>query len=60
VRKDVPEYNKGITMLAKALLSFSENNTEAIFHRSRKQLMEQNQFDLLQIFMNSVTHLQYN
>jgi hypothetical protein len=44
----VPAYNKGITTLAKALLSFIESPSAAFFHRGRKQLAEQNQFDLIQ------------
>jgi hypothetical protein len=60
VRKDVPEYNKGITTLAKALLSFIENPSVATFQRGRKKLAEQNQFDLIQIYNNTILHLQYN
>ncbi len=59
VRKDVPEYNKGITTLAKALLSFIENPSVAVFHRGRKNLAEQNQFDLIQVYNNTIIHLQY-
>lgn len=60
VRKDVPEYNKGINTLAKALLSFIDNPTISTFHRGRKQLAEQNQFDLIQIYNNTIIHLEYN
>ncbi|MCD6068900.1 MAG: hypothetical protein K0S33_3726 [Bacteroidetes bacterium] len=60
VRKDVPEYNKGITTLAKSLLVFIENPSIVTFHRGHKQLMEQNQFDLLQIYNNTILHLQYH
>lgn len=60
VRKDVPEYNKGISTLAKSLLAFIENPTPANFQKGRKNLTEQNQFDLLQIYYNSILHLQYN
>lgn len=60
VRKDVPEYNKGISTLAKALLSFIDNPTIATFHRGRKQLAEQNQFDLIQIYNNTIIHIEYN
>lgn len=59
VRKDVPEYNKGITTLAKVLLSFIENPSAVAFHRGRKQLAEQNQFDLIQVYNNTIIHLQY-
>lgn len=59
IRKDVPEYNKGISTLAKALLAFIENPTAANFHKGRRSLIEQNQFDLLQIYINTIVHLQY-
>ncbi len=59
VRKDVPEYNKGITTLAKALLCFIESPDMATFQRGRRQLAEQNQFDLIQIYNNTIIHLQY-
>ena len=59
VRKDVPEYNKGITTLAKVLLSFIENPSAVAFHRGRKQLAEQNQFDLIQVYNNTIIHFQY-
>lgn len=59
VRKEVPEYNKGITTLAKALLSFIENPTVATFQRGLKQLAKQNQFDLIQVYNNTIIHLQY-
>jgi hypothetical protein len=55
----VPEYNKGITTLAKSLLAFIENPSAANFHKGRKNLIEQNQFDLLQIYNNVIIHLQY-
>jgi hypothetical protein len=60
VRKNVPEYNKGISTLAKSLLAFIENPTATNFHKGRKQLTEQNQFDLLQVYNNTILHLQYN
>jgi hypothetical protein len=60
IRKNVPDYNKGITILSKALYAFVENPSEAIYQRGRKQLIEQNQFDLLQLFNNTIIHLQFN
>ena len=60
VRKDVPDYNKGITTLAKALLAFIDNPTIPTYHKGRKMLTEQNQFDLLQVFNNTLIHLEYN
>lgn len=58
-RKTCPEYNKGITTLAKGLLKFSETESMAVFYRYRRLLMEQKQHDLLQILYNAVLNLQY-
>lgn len=60
VRKDVPEYNKGISTLAKALLAFIDSPAITTYHKGRKQLLDQNQFDLLQVFNNTIIHLEYN
>lgn len=60
VRKDVPEYNRGILTLAKALTNFIDNPTITAYHKGRKQLLEQRQFDLLQVFNNTIIHLEYN
>lgn len=60
VRKDVPEYNKGISTLAKVLLAFIDNPTIPTYRKGRKQLANQNQFDLLQVLNNTIIHLEYN
>lgn len=60
VRADVPEYNKGIQTFAKAVLAFIESPGENTFHKYRKQLIEQRQFDLLQVFYTSIINLQYS
>jgi hypothetical protein len=60
IRKDVPDYNKGINTLAKSLLLFVENPSQGNFHKGRKSLIEQNQFDLLQLFNHIIIHLQYD
>lgn len=60
VRADVPEYNQGIITLSKGILKFIESPTEATFYRYRRLLMEQRQFDLLQILNNTIIHLQYS
>ena len=60
IRKEVPEHNKGITTFAKALLSFIENPSKINYHEGRKQLTEQNQFDLLQIYHHVIIHIQYH
>jgi hypothetical protein len=60
VRADVPDYNQGINTLAKGILKFVEDPSEATFYKYRKLLMEQKQFDLLQIFNNTIINLQYS
>ncbi len=60
VRKDVPDYNKGITVFAKALLAFIDSPSHAEFHKAQKQLIEHKQFDLLQIYNNTVLKLQFS
>jgi len=60
VRADVPEYNQGINTLAKGILKFIESPTAPTFYRYRRLLMEQKQFDLLQIFNNTIINLQYS
>lgn len=59
IRTDVPEYNMGIRTFAKAVLSFIERPDGRTFHKYRKELMEQRQFDLLQVFYSSIVHIQY-
>ena len=59
VRKDVPEYNKGLTTFAKAVLAFTENPSATEFYKGKKQLIEQNQFDLLQVYNNVILKIQY-
>lgn len=60
IRKNVPDYNKGISLLAKALLAYTENPSAATYQRWRKQLIDEKQFDLLQLFNHTIIHLQYN
>lgn len=59
VRADVPDYNKGITTLAKGTLKFIESPSQETFDRCSRLLIEQNQFDLLQIFNSTITNLLY-
>ena len=59
VRADVPEYNKGIKTLANGILKFLDKPNHSTFYRYRRLLMEQKQFDLLQIFNNTIINLQY-
>lgn len=58
-RKSVPHYNEGITTLANGILKFMESPSMIVFHRYRKMLLEKNQFDLLQIYYNTIINLQY-
>ena len=60
VRSEVPEYNKGILTFAKAILSYLESPGEATFHKCRKQLIAQRQFDLLQVFYTTIINLQFS
>lgn len=59
VRKDVPEYNKGITTLANGIIKYMESPNIIVFNRYKAMLVEQKQFDLLQIFYNTIINLQY-
>lgn len=59
VRSEVPEYNKGIKTFANAVLSFMESPGEARFHKCRKQLADQKQYDLIQVFYAAIINLQY-
>lgn len=58
-RKTVPHYNEGITTLATAILKFTESPTASVYYRFRTKLIAKKQFDLLQIFQNTIINLQY-
>ena len=58
IRSDVPEYNQGIHTFAKAILAYMEKPTENTFHKYRVELMEQKQFDLLQVFYATIINQQ--
>ena len=59
-RISVPEYNKGITLLAKAITKYLQEPTIKTIVSYRKKLIAQKQFDLLQIFNNSIINFQIN
>lgn len=59
IRKNVPDYNRGITTLAKVLLAFIESPSAVEYYKGKKQLIDQNQFDLLQVYNNAVLKIQY-
>lgn len=60
VRSDVPEYNKGIKTFANAVLRFIESPGENTFLKFRKQLIDQKQFDLLQVFYTAIINHQFS
>lgn len=59
-RISVPEYNKGIILLAKAITKYLQEPTIKTIVTYRKKLIAQKQFDLLQIFNNSIINFQIN
>ena len=59
-RISVPEYNAGITLLAKAITKYLQEPTIKTIVTYRKKLIAQKQFDLLQIFNNSIINFQIN
>jgi hypothetical protein len=58
-RKTVPQYNQGISTLAKGILKYIESPSMVVFYQYRRMLIEQKQQDLLQIFYNTIIHLQF-
>jgi hypothetical protein len=60
VRSDVPEYNKGINTFAKSVLLFIESPGQESFLKCKKLLIDQKQYDLLQVFYNTIINLQYS
>ena len=59
-RLTVPDYNKGITLLAKAITKYLQEPTTTTIINYRKKLITQKQFDLLQIFNNSIINFKIN
>lgn len=59
-RISVPEYNAGITLLAKAITKYLHEPTIKTIITYRKKLIAQKQFDLLQIFNNTIITFQIN
>lgn len=58
-RKTVPHYNEGISTLARAVLNYCEKKNILEIFSFRKELIEQKQFDLMQIYMNTIMHVQF-
>ena len=59
-RITVPKYNKGITLLAKAITKYLQEPSLKTIVQYRKKLIAERQFDLLQIFNNSIISFQIN
>lgn len=58
-RKTVPHYNEGIKLLAKAVYKYCKDRNIIEMINCRKELIRLKQHDLLQIYMNSIMHIQY-
>ncbi len=58
-RATVPHYNEGISLLAEAILKYSESRNILEMFYYRRELIKQKQIDLLQIYMNAIMHIQY-
>jgi hypothetical protein len=58
-RETVPHYNEGIALLAKAVYRFCETRNIVEMINFRKDLIRLKQHDLLQIYMNTIMHIQY-
>jgi hypothetical protein len=59
-RITVPDYNYGITLLTKAITKYLQEPTIKTIVTYRKKLIAEKQFDLLQIFNNSIINFQIN
>lgn len=59
-RKTVPHYNEGISTLANGMLKYMESPNMIVYQRYKKMLLEQKQFDLVQVFQVSIINLQYS
>ena len=59
-RITVPEYNKGLTILAKGILKYLQEPSAKTILSYRKKLIAEKQFDLLQIFNNTIVQHQIN
>lgn len=59
-RVTVPYYNQGLTMLAKALMKYLQEPNAHTLQIVRIRFIAERQFDLLQIFNNTIVQLQIN
>lgn len=58
-RKTVPHYNEGILTLSRAVLKYCEKRDILDVLNYRREMILQKQFDLLQIYMNTIIHVHY-
>jgi hypothetical protein len=59
-RAIVPHYNQGISLLAKAVLKYSEGKNILDTMQYCRELIKQKQIDLLQIYINAIDNLQFS
>ncbi len=55
-RKTVPHYNEAVTFLARAVLSFCKNLNSQEVEAVRNQLIEDRQYDLLNMYNRAIIH----
>jgi len=58
-RKTVPHYNEGISLLAKAVYKNSVKTNLLGMLKYRRELIALKQYDLLQVYMNSILFSHY-
>ena len=59
-RKTVPLYNEGISTFAYGVINYLNFPNIRVFEHYRHVLIQQQQYDLLQIFYNLIIHFQYD
>jgi hypothetical protein len=60
IRSSVPEYNQGIITFWRAVAAYTGKPTAATYYKFRRMLIEQKQFDLLQVFNTTIIHIQFS
>lgn len=58
-RETVPHYNEGILILSRAVHNYCEKRNILDILQYRKEFISLKQHDLLQIYMNTIMHVQY-
>jgi len=59
LKKDIPEYNIGISTFANTFLRYLDSPNSRTFIQCKLALIDEKQFDLLEIFHNTIINLQY-